>query len=155
MAEKINKARLVQVPHGGLWTNPLFRKMCMEQRYTWLYIVTGEHAVGAVPGIFQLTKGQILDRSRMQVFDGDLNERELVDQFVEQFVELGWLQVDEDAGLMRLPGVLSALTGPAHAKMMGSRLGKMPPSPLVDAHLAEYREITADSYLYDLLCRAL
>jgi len=155
MADKTNKARLIQVPRTGLWTNPLFRKMHMEQRFTWLYIVTGEHAVGAVPGIFQLTKGQILDRSGLKVFDGDLNERELVDQYVEQFVEMGWLEVDEDAGLMRLPGVLSDLTGPKHAKMMGSLLGKLPPSPLVDAHIAEYQQITGSSWLYQELCRAL
>jgi hypothetical protein len=154
MADKTNKARLIQVPRTGLWTNPLFRKMCMEQRFTWLYVVTGEHAVGAVPGIFRLTKGQILDRSGMQVFDGDLNERELVDQFVEQFVELGWLEVDEDAGLMRLPGVLSDLTSPTHAKMMGSLLAKLPPSPLVDAHMAEYLEITDGGWLYEQLCSA-
>ena len=155
MADKTNKARLVQVPHTGLWTNPIFRKMHMEQRFTWLYIVTGEHAVGAVPGIFQLTKGQILDRSGLKVFDGDLNERELVDQYVEQFVEMGWLEVDEDAGLMRVPGVVSDLTGPVHAKMMGRLLAKLPPSPLVDAHINEYLEITDGNWLYDQMCREL
>jgi hypothetical protein len=155
MADKTNKARLIQVPRTGLWTNPLFRKMHMEQRFTWLYIVTGEHAVGAVPGIFQLTKGQILDRSGLKVFDGDLNERELVDQYVEQFVEMGWLEVDEDAGLMRIPGVVSDLTGPGHAKMMGRLLAKLPPSPLVDAHINEYLEITDGNWLYDQMCREL
>lgn len=155
MADKTNKARLIQVPRTGLWTNPLFRKMHMEQRFTWLYIVTGEHAVGAVPGIFQLTKGQILDRSGLKVFDGDLNERQLVDQFIEQFVELGWLEVDEDAGLMRVPGIVSELTSTAHAKLVGSMLGKLPPSPLIRDHLTEYRIITHGGWLMNELLSAM
>lgn len=117
----------------SVWTNPTFHAMHIEEKTTWLYLLTGPHTAQGVPGLFRLTEDEVYKGVDLVVHDGDLSERELVEQYVAHFVELGWLQVDEKAGVMRIPSICADLNDDEAAKATDS----LPNCPLVEAYLGE------------------
>jgi hypothetical protein len=104
MAEETKqKARRISTSEAraieGVWSNRDFLAMPAEKALAWLYVLTGPHTEGAAPGLFRLTVPEICDG-----LDGPNVER--VTQYIEDFVQLGWLKVDAANGLMRVVGVI-------------------------------------------------
>jgi hypothetical protein len=136
-SRKQQKARLLSTSEAraieGVWTNADFRAMHVEEKQTWLYLLTGPHTAEGVPGLFKLTEDEIYEGVDLVVHDGDLSERELVEQYVARFVELGWLQVDEKAGVMRIPAICADVNDEDAVKAIDA----IPNCPLVEAYLGE------------------
>jgi hypothetical protein len=151
MAEGSKKGKLVAMPHAGLWSRPVFRHMDTEQQLTWLYIVTGEHAIGGIPGLFRLTKGQVLDRVNAEM----CGDPSIDNWYIDDLVSRGWIAVDEDVGLMRIPGVASDVPTHKNALAIGRMFAKLPASPLVSAHLAELRSVINDPELFRVIVEAM
>lgn len=117
----------------SVWTNPTFRAMHVEEKQTWLYLLTGPHTAEGVPGLFKLTEDEVYTGVDLVVHDGDLSERELVEQYVAHFVELGWLQVDEKVGVMRIPSICADVNDEEAVKAIDA----IPNCPLVEGYLGE------------------
>jgi hypothetical protein len=117
----------------SVWTNPVFRAMHVEEKQTWLYLLTGPHTAIDAPGLFRLTEDELYEGVDLVVHDGDLSERELVEQYVARFVELGWLKVDEKAGVMRIRAVNADIDDIDALKALDA----FPDSPLVDEYFLD------------------
>ena len=135
----------------SVWTNPTFHAMRVEEKTTWLYLLTGPHTAQGVPGLFRLTEDEVYAGVDLVVHDGDLSERELVEQYVAHFVELGWLQVDEKNGVMRLADVVADIDDSEATEATKA----LPDCRLVDEYLGELLTNSQLDDYYRLLAKEM
>lgn len=117
----------------GVWMNTTFQAMDSEEKLTWLYLLTGPHTEDGVPGLFRLTETQVFEGVDLVVRDGDLSAYELVGQYIQHFIELGWLKLDSTAGVMRLSAICSDI---GDVEAIGA-LSNYPNCQLVQEYLLE------------------
>jgi len=146
MARRKQQKKLVEVCVPNLWSFMREHDMHTHDRMVWLHIVTGDHNEG-LPGLFRLTESQIGACADIYLTGEDTNcdfsVTDVIQWAVERFVEKDILRVDDEAGLMMIPG------GVAHrpprdeyeVRAWARMVFALPDSPLVDEWREDFEKV--------------